>query len=350
MTNIFGWDSVQYSESKKAMIILDQTLLPNKESFISINKESLLKDAIKLLKVRGAPAIGIAAAIGAAVVLERYPAKTNSELINEFNRLSKELISLRPTAVNLKNSLVRLQKALIEHSFGYNVKELKALLLEEALKIKEEDIAANIKMAQHALTLLKPGNTILTYCNAGHLAVSRYGTALSPIYLAKERGIDLKVYVCETRPLLQGARLTTYELKKAGVDFTLICDNMVAHLMSQGKVNAVITGCDRVAANGDTANKIGTHTLSVSASYYNIPHYIIGPSTTIDYSCPSGSQIKIEERESAEITDMWYNKKMAPPGIKVYNPAFDITPAKLISAIITETGIYRFPYKFKIND
>lgn len=346
MRNIFGWDSVHYSESKKTMIILDQTLLPNKESFISINKESLLKDAIKTLKVRGAPAIGIAAAIGVAVILERFPAKRNSQLINEFERLSKELILLRPTAVNLKNSLDRLYAALIEHSFGYEVKELKALLLKEALAIKEEDIAANIKMAQSALTLLKPGNTIITYCNAGHLAVSRYGTALSPIYLAKERGIDMKVYVCETRPLLQGARLTAYELKKAGVDFTLICDNMVAHLMAQGEIDAVITGCDRVATNGDTANKIGTHTLSVCASYYNIPHYIIGPSTTIDKNCPSGNHIKIEERDSAEITDMWYNKKIAPSDIKVFNPAFDITPAKLISAIITEKGIFRFPYKF----
>lgn len=346
MTNFFGWDSVQYNDSTKSMIILDQTLLPNKESFITIKEEEDLKDAIKLLKVRGAPAIGIAAAIGLAVILEKYSAKTNTDLIDEFDRLAKELKSLRPTAVNLRNSMDRLKSALSKHSFGYNVKELKALLLKEALKIKEEDIEANIKMANFALTLLKPGDTILTYCNAGHLAVSRYGTALSPIYLAKERGIDIKVYVCETRPLLQGARLTAYELKKAGIDFTLICDNMVAHLISLGKVDAVITGCDRIAANGDTANKIGTHTASVCASYYNIPHYIIGPSTTIDPNCPSGSQITIEEREGAEVTDMWYSKRMAPPEIKVFNPAFDITPAKLISAIITETGIHTFPYKF----
>jgi len=346
MIDLFGCDSVQYDESKKRMQILDQTLLPEKESLITVTEENVLKDAIKLLKVRGAPAIGIAAAIGVAVILDKFPAKTNTGLIDEFERLSKELISLRPTAVNLRNSMVRLRTALIDHSFGYNVKELKSLLLSEALKIKEEDIEANIKMAHFALTLLNSGDTILTYCNAGHLAVSRYGTALSPIYLAKEKGIDIKVYVCETRPLLQGARLTAYELKKAGVDFTLICDNMVAHLMSQGKIDAVITGCDRIATNGDTANKIGTHTVSICALHYNIPHYIIGPSTTIDANCSNGSQITIEERKGTEVTEMWYKKRMAPPDIKVYNPAFDITPGNLISAIITETGIYRFPYKF----
>lgn len=346
MTNFFGWDSVEYNYSSKSMIILDQTLLPNKESFITITQESALKDAIKSLKVRGAPAIGIAAAIGVAVILERFSVKTNTGLIDEFDRLAKELKSLRPTAVNLRNSLDRLKAVLNEHSFGYNVVELKSLLLKEALKIKEEDIEANIKMANFALTLLKPGDTILTYCNAGHLAVSRYGTALSPIYLAKERGIDLKVYVCETRPLLQGARLTAYELKKAGIDFTLVCDNMVAHLMSGGKIDAVITGCDRIAANGDTANKIGTHTVSACAYYYKIPHYIIGPSTTIDANCSCGSQITIEEREGAEVTEMWYKNRMAPPDIKVFNPAFDVTPAELIGAIITETGIHRFPYKF----
>lgn len=346
MRDIFGYDSVQYKESTKSMIILDQTLLPQKESFITINEEGSLKNAIKTLKVRGAPAIGIAAAIGIAVILKRFPAKTNTGLIDEFTRLAKELISLRPTAVNLKNSIDRLKGVLIDHSFGYSVKELKSLLISEALKIKEEDIEANIKMANFALTLLKDGDTILTYCNAGHLAVSRYGTALSPVYLAKEKGVNIKVYVCETRPLLQGARLTAYELKKAGIDFTLICDNMVAHLMSMGKIDAVITGCDRIAANGDTANKIGTHTVSVCASHYNIPHYIIGPSTTIDVKCPNGSKIIIEEREGAEITEMWYKKRMAPPEIKVFNPAFDITPGKLISAIITEAGIHKFPYKF----
>lgn len=346
MINVFDYDSVEYNESTKSLIILDQTLLPEKEIFITITKEEDLKNAIKLLKVRGAPAIGIAAAIGTAVILESFETQTTTQFKAEFERLTNGLIQLRPTAVNLKNALERLEKIVSKTNPQSNVSELKSLLIKEALKIKEEDIAANIKMAHFALTLLKPGDTILTYCNAGHLAVSRYGTALSPIYLAKEQGIDIKVYVCETRPLLQGARLTCYELKKAGVDFTLICDNMVAHLISLGKIDAVITGCDRIAANGDTANKVGTHTVSICASHYNVPHYIIGPSTTIDVNCPSGSEIKIEERDSAEVTEMWYNKRMAPPEIKVFNPAFDVTPGKLISAIITETGIHKFPYKF----
>lgn len=346
MINVFDYDSVEYNESTKSLIILDQTLLPEKEIFITITKEEDLKNAIKLLKVRGAPAIGIAAAIGTAVILESFETQTTTQFKAEFERLTNGLIQLRPTAVNLKNALERLEKIVSKTNPQSNVSELKSLLIKEALKIKEEDIAANIKMAHFALTLLKPGETILTYCNAGHLAVSRYGTALSPIYLAKEQGIDIKVYVCETRPLLQGARLTCYELKKAGVDFTLICDNMVAHLISLGKIDAVITGCDRIAANGDTANKVGTHTVSICASHYNVPHYIIGPSTTIDVNCPSGSEIKIEERDSAEVTEMWYNKRMAPPEIKVFNPAFDVTPGELISAIITETGIYTFPYKF----
>ncbi len=346
MINVFDYDSVEYNESTKSLIILDQTLLPEKEIFITITKEEDLKNAIKLLKVRGAPAIGIAAAIGTAVILESFETQTTTQFKAEFERLTNGLIQLRPTAVNLKNALERLEKIVSKTNPQSNVSELKSLLIKEALKIKEEDIAANIKMAHFALTLLKPGDTILTYCNAGHLAVSRYGTALSPIYLAKEQGIDIKVYVCETRPLLQGARLTCYELKKAGVDFTLICDNMVAHLISLGKIDAVITGCDRIAANGDTANKVGTHTVSICASHYNVPHYIIGPSTTIDVNCPSGSEIKIEERDSAEVTEMWYNKRMAPPEIKVFNPAFDVTPGELISAIITETGIYTFPYKF----
>ncbi len=346
MRDVFGYDSVQYNDSTQSMIILDQTLLPEKESFITIDNEDLLKDAINKLQVRGAPAIGIAAAIGSAVLINKFITTTTAGLIYEFKRLTKELIALRPTAVNLKNVLDRLTDFLVKESLVSNIEEIKSLLLKEALKIKEEDIAANIKMANYALTLLKPGDTVLTYCNAGHLAVSRYGTALSPIYLAKEKGIDINVYVCETRPLLQGARLTAYELNKAGVNFTLICDNMVAHLMSQGKIDAVITGCDRIATNGDTANKIGTQTLSICASHYKIPHYIIGPSTTIDANCASGSQIVIEERESAEVTEMWYKKRMAPDGIKVFNPAFDITPAKLISAIITETGIHKFPHRF----
>lgn len=350
MKEFFDFDAVEYDDNDRLLRVVDQTQLPHELTFINITDLEGLVDAIATLKVRGAPAIGIAGAIGAAVIMLRSDTEGHSDYLDYFKALSNKLIETRPTAVNLYNNLMRLEKIVVrECNNRSNLRSINSLLLQEALKIKAEDIEANLAMAERACSLLPKDPTILTYCNAGHMAVSRYGTALAPIYLAHSRGEKVKVYACETRPLLQGARITSFELQRAGVDVTLICDNMVAHLLSMGVVDAVITGCDRIAANGDVANKIGTHTLSICANRYNTPHYIIGPETTIDYGAATGNEIKIEERAANEITDFWYSKRMAPEGVKVFNPAFDITPSNLISAIITEKGLFRYPYNFKKN-
>ena len=215
---------------------------------------------------------------------------------------------------------------------------------QEAHDLRNEDAASCRRIGEHALSLLRPGMGLLTHCNAGHLATSEYGTALAPIYLGQERGYGFRVFADETRPLLQGARLTAFELQHAGVDVTLICDNMASMVMHNGWVDAVVVGCDRIAANGDAANKIGTSGVAVLARHYGIPFYVLGPTSTIDMRCPSGDAITIEERPSEEITEMWYTERMAPAGVKTYNPAFDVTPADLITAIITEKGIARAPY------
>ncbi|HBG24798.1 MAG: S-methyl-5-thioribose-1-phosphate isomerase [Bacteroidetes bacterium GWF2_41_61] len=346
--NFFGFDSVDISEDGNALIIIDQTELPSKEIFLSLKNEEEVAEAITSLRVRGAPAIGIAASFGICVIVKNLRPKDYRAYLYEFDRVYDILLKTRPTAVNLRNCLESLRSTLnrsIEDGYT-STEEIQEIILDRAKQIKREDIENNIKMAELGLSLLKPGSTILTYCNAGHLAVSRFGSALSPIYLAKSRGVTIKVFACETRPLMQGARLTAYELLKAGVDTTLICDNMVSSVMSGGLIDAVITGCDRIAANGDVANKIGTSMVAILASHYKIPHYIIGPSTTIDPECKSGEDIVIEERSSDEVTQRWFKKQIAPEGVKVFNPAFDITPAKLVSAIITEKGIFRYPYNF----
>lgn len=349
MKNFFGIDSVEIDPDGNFIRLIDQTKLPSELSYLIINNEEDLIDAIKHLKVRGAPALGIAAVSGICAVLKNLKISSLSQYAVEYERLEKSIVSVRPTAVNIQNGLKRLRKRLEETLFQneIDIKSIHDSLFNEALLIKNEDIEANIKIAEFGVTLLKPSSTILTYCNAGHLAVSRYGTALAPVYLANERGMNIKVIACETRPLLQGARLTSYELMKSGVDVTLICDNMAGYILSKGLADAVITGCDRIAANGDTANKIGTLSLSLAANYYGIPHYVTGPSSTIDPYCSSGEEIVIEERDSDEITGKYFNRQIAPEGVKVFNPAFDVTPSNLISAIITEKGIYRFPYNFK---
>ncbi len=343
-------DSVHYNYQDSKLTILDQTKLPGSEEYIVISEEKQLYDAIYNLKVRGAPAIGIAAAFGLAAMLNKH---IQSDLINYlkcFDEISSNLLKTRPTAVNLRNALERM-RVVLNQCLSNGVSDpaiINDYLAKEAIKIKDEDIAANLVMAENVLSLLKPGSSVLTYCNAGHLAVSRYGTALSPIYLAHERGEAINVYVCETRPLMQGSRLTCYELKKRGIPFTLICDNMVSHLFSLNKIDAVITGCDRIAKNGDTANKIGTSMVSVVAKYYGIPHYVVGPGSTIDTLSPNGESIEIEYRDGDEITEMWFSERMTPEKINVMNPSFDITKADLISAIITEKGIFRYPYNFTL--
>ncbi|MDO9680520.1 MAG: S-methyl-5-thioribose-1-phosphate isomerase [Bacteroidales bacterium] len=345
---LFEYDSVSICNNGLGLKILDQTKLPNEEVFIILHHEDDFTDAITSLKVRGAPAIGIAAAYGLSVLMCNSGIKSIDDYRNEFARVKNLLLKTRPTAVNLSNALNRMEDRFLKISKDKNitVEQINQKLREEAELIKNEDISSNLEIAKNAISLLKPSMSILTHCNAGHLAVSRYGTALAPIYLAKSKGWNINVYSCETRPLLQGARLTSFELMRAGIDVTLLCDNMVSSLMSEGKIDAVITGCDRIARNGDTANKIGTSSIAVLASYYKIPFYVAGPSTTIDNDSLTGDSFVIEQRSPEEVTEMWYSERMAPKNISVYNPAFDVTKSQLISAIITEKGIFRYPYKF----
>lgn len=324
------------------LIILDQTKLPNETEFIKLDTVEDVWDAIFHLKVRGAPAIGIAAAYGLCVAMRDFKANSPEEFMAELRKNSEYLASSRPTAVNLFWALRRMERVACSNA-DKPVKELKEILINEAHAIRDEDERMCRAIGENALTLLHDGMTVLTHCNAGGLATAMFGTALAPIYLAKEKGWNIKVFADETRPLLQGARLTTWELMQAGVDVTLICDNMAAHVMSKGLIDAVIVGCDRVAANGDTANKIGTYGLAVLAKAHNIPFYIAGPTSTIDMDTPSGKEIPIEERKPEEIT-CGLGRRTAPLGVKTYNPAFDVTPHELITAIITEKGVVKPPY------
>lgn len=325
------------------LIILNQTKLPEATEFIKLDKVEDVWESIFHLKVRGAPAIGIAAAYGLCVAMRDSSAKTPEEFISELKKNSEYLASSRPTAVNLFWALKRMERAASKNC-GKNIEELREVLIKEANGIRDEDESMCRAIGENALSLFHDGMTVLTHCNAGGLATAMFGTALAPIYLAKEKGWDIKVFADETRPLLQGARLTTWELMQAQVDVTLICDNMAAAVMSKGYIDAVIVGCDRVAANGDTANKIGTYGLAVLAKAHNIPFYIAGPTSTIDMDTQSGKDIPIEERKAEEIT-CGMGRRTAPVGVKTYNPAFDVTPNELITAIITEKGVVRPPYR-----
>lgn len=311
-----------YLKSGK-LFVLDQTKLPNEEIYFTPKTKEDYYYAIKTLQVRGAPAIGIFAGYAMAMLDE------NKEELKAY------LDSSRPTAVNLSYATSRMLKA---YKDGKN-------LLDEATAIHNEDIEMCRKISEYGLSLLHDGDGVLTHCNAGELATSKYGTGLGPLILGAEKGYNFHAYVDETRPLLQGARLTSYELEKAGIDTTLICDNMASLVMKQGKINAVLVGTDRIAANGDIANKIGTSGVAILAKYYCIPFYVLGPYSTIDYKCKTGDDIVIEEREQSEIKEMWYKKPMALPETKCYNPAFDVTDNSLITAIITDRGILRAPYK-----
>ena len=341
-----GLTTVSVDWEEPAVIILDQTQLPNREAYLRLYTPEEIWEAIYHLKVRGAPAIGVAAAYGMAVCAQQFGEQSFSVFFQKFTEVKKYLASSRPTAVNLFMALDRMEKVVVAHSVN-PVPEIVELLRVEAEAIRAEDAAACRKIGENCLSLLRPGMGILTHCNAGHLAVSEYGTALAPVYLGEERGYGFKVFADETRPLLQGARLTAYELQKAGVDVTLICDNMASAVMRKGWVQAVVVGCDRVAANGDTANKIGTSGVAILARHYGIPFYVLGPTSTIDLNCPDGESIEIEERHPEEITDMWYASRMAPEGVKAYNPAFDVTPHDLITAIITEKGIAYPPFRME---
>ena len=337
------YDTVRLDDENNAVVIIDQTKLPGKIEIISLHTAQEIWNAIYLLQVRGAPAIGVAAAYGIYVLAKRMDTEDYDTFYREFVRQKEYLDSSRPTAVNLSWALNRMQRVVEAHS-GETVAQIKEALHRESVAIQEEDIWVCRMIGEHGLTLVKPGDGILTHCNAGQLATSKYGTATAPIYLGEERGYHFHVFADETRPLLQGARLTAFELQSSGVDVTLICDNMSATVMKNGWVNAVFVGCDRVAANGDAANKIGTSVLAAVAKYYGVPVYICAPTSTIDLNTPTGAEIKIEQRPAEEVTEMWYKERMAPEGIKVFNPAFDVTDHELIAGIVTEYGVARAPY------
>jgi methylthioribose-1-phosphate isomerase len=332
--------------------LLDQRLLPEVVCYLDLTRTEEVWEAINKLKVRGAPVIGIAAAYGVHLAAERFLENKSdaslSELVAEINRQSDYLATSRPTAVNLFWALDRMKLhaakwAAAPDAAHKTTSSLSQSLLVEAQQIHAEDEETCRMIGEHALTLFEDGMGVLTHCNAGGLATAKYGTALAPFYLALEKGIALKVFADETRPVLQGARLTAFELQQAGVDVTLICDNMAGMVMSKGWIQAVIVGTDRVAANGDVANKIGTYSVAVLAKAHHIPFYVACPLSTIDLSTPEGNQIPIEERHADEITQ-GFGKRTAPQGIKIYNPAFDITPHEYVTAIITEKGIIRPSY------
>ncbi len=375
MKSILDYETVALIDEDDALEIIDQTLLPGRTEMIRLHTAKEIWDAIYLLQVRGAPAIGVTAGMGLYLLMKHSEAGSYDEFMKELDEKSEYLNSSRPTAVNLSWALKRM-KAHVESTYnkmvpgdgvkgpfsdsvvlGDGVKgpfsdasfetvrsELIKEMHDECERIKAEDIDVCRRIGEFGLTLIEDGYGLLTHCNAGQLCACKYGTATAPMYLAHEKGYRIKVYCDETRPLLQGARLTAYELHSAGIDTTLLCDNMSASLMKSGAINAIFTGCDRVAANGDAANKIGTSMVALAAKRYGIPFYICAPTSTIDLNTPTGDDIKIEQRKPEEVTEMWYKERMAPEGIGVYNPAFDVTDNELITGIVTEYGILRAPY------
>lgn len=340
-------DTVSFDRENDALVIIDQTRLPGEVVMLSLTGRDAIFEAIRSLRVRGAPAIGAAAAVAVAVLASRRNAQSGGELRAGVREDCAVLASSRPTAVNLFWALSRMEKVL-DRDFRHPAEAVEALR-REAESILAEDIETCRMIGMNGLPLLRDGMGILTHCNAGKLATVRYGTATSPIYLALEHGMKLRVYADETRPLLQGTRLTAYELAAAGADVTLQCDNMAASAMAEGLVDMVITGADRIAANGDVANKIGTLGLAVMAKHYGIPFYVAAPFSTIDLATPSGADIVVEQRDASEVTDLWYAKRMAPEGVKVRNPAFDVTDHSLITGIITEKGIARPDYSVSLS-
>lgn len=350
---ILDFDTVRLDEENNAMVIIDQTLLPSKIQLLSLTKQEEIWDAIYHLKVRGAPAIGVSAAIGSYLAARDIfcinPHINYTDFQNEFEKACDYLNSSRPTAVNLSWALARMKKLAAALSDA-SISEIVDALHEEALTILNEDIKVSERIGEYGLSLLKPGDGLLTHCNAGQLATIRYGTATAPMYLGHKKNYQFKIYCDETRPLLQGARLTSFELSSAGMDVTVLCDNMSASLMREGKINAVFVGCDRVASNGDTANKIGTSMVALAAKRYHVPFYICAPTSTIDMTIADGSGIVIEQRPEEEVTKMWYENPMTPESIKAYNPAFDVTDADLITAIITEHGIVYPPFDIGLKE
>ena len=339
----------QLNMTKDKLVLLDQTLLPVEEKFLELDNREDIWEAIKKLRVRGAPAIGVAAAFGIYVCANRIETEDVGFFKSEVVKLKEYFASSRPTAVNLFWALDRMfSRFEKEQKAGRSVSEIKAAFLEESEEILLEDQQMGLAIGEYGLELLKPGMGLLTHCNAGGLACSGYGTALAPMYAGHDKGYNFKIYADETRPLLQGSRLTAYELYKAGLDVTVICDNMASIVMRQGKIDAVLVGTDRIAANGDVINKIGTSGVAILAKEYGIPFYVLGPYSTIDMKTPTGDDVEIELREGDEIGN-GFGRRTAPAEVKSYNPAFDITENKYVTAIITEKGIVRAPYKENLS-
>jgi methylthioribose-1-phosphate isomerase len=325
--------------------ILDQRQLPQKEAYLELSRYQDVASAIAGLKIRGAPAIGVAGAYGLALGALKIKARPREDFLRRLGAVTKAIAATRPTARNLFRALERMQRVA---DSAKDAGQIKKALVNEAIKIHSEEAAATRKLSQLGAKLIKDGSTVLTHCNTGALATAGYGTALGIIIKAREQGKKIKVFATETRPLLQGARITAWELKKAKIPFTLITDSMAGYFMGKGEIDGVIVGADRIAANGDTANKIGTYTLAVLAKEHNIPFYVAAPTTTIDLSLASGAEIPIEERSPEEVTHI-QGVATAPAGVKARNPAFDVTPHRYITAIITEGGIIREPYIKKLK-
>jgi methylthioribose-1-phosphate isomerase len=321
---------------------IDQTKLPSEESYVTAKTYEEVADVIRNMVVRGAPAIGVAAAMGIAIGMKNSKAETGAELKKDFDQICEVIGKTRPTAVNLFWAIRRMGD-LFEKMRVRPVPQIKQALIEEAKRMHAEDIAANQSMGRHGAALMPASGGVLTHCNAGALATCGYGTALGVIRAAVEDGKKIHVYADETRPFLQGSRLTAWELMKDGIPTTVISDNMAGAMMRQGKIGAIVVGADRIAANGDVANKIGTYSVAVLAKEHGIPFYVAAPFSTIDLDTPDGSKIPIEQRDIKEVTHI-AGRQMVPEGVQVENPAFDVTPAKYVTAIITERGIAKAPY------
>ena len=322
---------------------IDQTKLPTEETYVTCKTHEQVADVIRNMVVRGAPAIGVAAAMGIALGMKNSKAATGAELKPQFDQICDVMGKTRPTAVNLFWAIRRMQDK-FEYLRMRSVPQIKQALIEEAQRMHAEDIAANQAMGRHGATLMPASGGVLTHCNAGALATCGYGTALGVIRAAIEQGKKIHVYADETRPFLQGSRLTAWELMKDGIPTTVISDNMAGAMMNQGKIGAIVVGADRIAANGDVANKIGTYTVAVLAKEHSIPFYVAAPFSTIDLDTPDGSKIPIEQRNPREVTH-FAGKAVTPEGVEIENPAFDVTPARFVTAIITERGIVRAPYE-----
>jgi methylthioribose-1-phosphate isomerase len=334
--------------TKSGVVFIDQTKLPTEEVYVTCTTHEQVADVIRNMVVRGAPAIGVAAAMGIALGVKHSKAENAVDLKKDFDQITETIRQTRPTAVNLFWAIRRMTEK-FESLRSRPIAQIQQALIEEAQRVHAEDIAANQAMGRHGATLMPASGGVLTHCNAGALATAGYGTALGVIRAAIEAGKKIHVYADETRPFLQGSRLTAWELMKDGIPTTVISDNMAGVMMQQGKIGAIVVGADRIAANGDVANKVGTYTVAILAKEHGIPFYVAAPISTVDLATPDGSKIPIEQRNAREVTHI-AGKQMTPDGVEIENPAFDVTPAKYVTAIITERGIARAPYENSLRD